>query len=117
MDRAFSAVSRLGGDNAHVATTEGALDFELDHAVHFREQGVVLADANAVAGVELGTALTHDDVAGLDDLAAIQLHAKAFTFRVAAVAGRTASFFECHESNPPRRDQAWMPVILISVNQ
>src|SRR5690606_2427822 len=101
-DGALSASADSGGHDAHIATAEGALHFELDRTVHLGEQGVVLADAHAHAGVVLGAALTHDDVAGLDGLAAEQLHAKAFTFGVAAVAGRTASFFVCHESNPPK---------------
>jgi hypothetical protein len=41
---------------------------------------VIFAHTNAETGVELGTALTHDDVTGLDSLAAEQFHAKAFTF-------------------------------------
>jgi hypothetical protein len=79
-DRAFPAIAQLSCDNAHVTTTEGAFYFKLDHAFDFREEGVILTHANAVASVELGAALTHDDVAGLDDLAAIHLHAKAFGF-------------------------------------
>src|SRR5690606_9383897 len=79
-DRALPAASRSGRDDAHVAAIEGALHFELDHAIDLGEQGVVLAHADAVTGVELGAALTHDDVAGLDGLAAIHLHAKAFAF-------------------------------------
>jgi hypothetical protein len=51
--------------------------------------------------VELGATLTHDDVASLDDLTTEHLHAKAFTFGIATVAGRTASFFVCHEFNTP----------------
>src|SRR5690554_1086869 len=79
-DRAFPATPRLGRDDAHVATAKSALHFELDHAFDFSEQGVVLAHANAVTGVELGAALTHDDVARNNFLAAIHLHAKAFGF-------------------------------------
>ena len=79
-DRAFPAISQLSCDNAYVATTEGAFYFKLDHAFDFREQGVIFTHANAVASVELGAALTHDDVARNDNLAAIHLHAKAFGF-------------------------------------
>src|SRR5690606_38100897 len=86
-DRAFPATPRSGRDDTHVATAKSALHFEFDHAFHFREQGVILAHANTVTGVELGTALTHDDVARNDFLAAIHLHAKAFGFLVATVAG------------------------------
>lgn len=80
LDRAFSASYCLGSNDAHVFATKGAFGLKLDHAVHFREQGVVLAQANAVTGVEFGAALTNQDVASLYSLAAEQFHAKAFTF-------------------------------------
>lgn len=79
-DRAFSASYCLGSNDAHVFATKGAFGLKLDHAVHFREQGVILAQANAVTGVEFGAALTNQDVASLYSLAAEQFHAKAFTF-------------------------------------
>jgi len=79
-DRAFPAIAQLSGDNAHVTAVERAFYFKLDHAFDFREEGVIFTHANAVASVELGAALTHDDVACLDSLAAIHLHAKAFGF-------------------------------------
>jgi hypothetical protein len=93
--------SRSGCDDAYVTTAERTFDFELHNAFDFSEEGVVLADANAIAGVELGAALTHDDITGLDDLAAEHFHAKAFTFGIATVAGTTTSFFVCHEFNTP----------------
>lgn len=119
-DRAFPARRRLGLNDAHVATAESALHFELDHAFDFSEEGVVFAHAHAETGMELGAALTNDDVAGLDDLTTIHFHAKAFTFGIAAVTGRTASFlcamsqYSYKGSGPT--NQAWIPVILISVN-
>jgi hypothetical protein len=79
-DRAFAALSRLSRDNAHVTTTEGAFNFKLDHAFDFSEQGVIFTHTNAVTSVELGAALTHDDVTSLDNLAAVHLHAKALGF-------------------------------------
>src|SRR5947209_15327576 len=57
---------------------------------------MVLAQADVVAWVPLGAALTHDDVAGAHGLAAELLHAKALALTVAAVAGRAACFFMCH---------------------
>src|SRR5690606_41808960 len=68
-----------------------------------REQGVVLADADVVAGVVLGAALADDDVAGEHELAAVALHAEAFRFRVAAVARATTGFFVCHEDRKSTR--------------
>ena len=43
------------------------------------KQGVVLAHANIIAGVNLGSALAHDDVAGENRFAAKLLHAKTAT--------------------------------------
>lgn len=60
-----ACVSRRSGfgDDADGTTLLRALDRELHLAVDEREQGVVTAEANAATRVELGAALTHDDVA------------------------------------------------------
>src|SRR3954468_24477559 len=60
------------------------------------EQRVVLAAADAQAGVEVGAALADDDLAGLDDLATEALHAEALGVRVAAVTGRRCALLVCH---------------------
>ena len=39
---------------------------------------MILAETDVQARVEFGATLTHDDVAGEDELAAVALHAKAF---------------------------------------
>ena len=65
-------------------------------AVHQGEQGLVLAQADGFAGVELGAQLAHQDVAGLDHLAAVALHAEALAVAVASVAGRALRFCVCH---------------------
>ena len=49
---------------------------ERDDAVGGGEQGVVAADADILAGVHLGAALTDQDVAREDLLAAEALHAQ-----------------------------------------
>src|SRR5215210_6051923 len=67
-----------------------------DLSVGKRKQGVILAQADVVARVPLGAALTHDDVAGANGLAAELLHAEALALTVAAVAGRAACFLMCH---------------------
>src|SRR5690606_33698331 len=86
-----------GGDDAHRAALLRALGRELDLAVDEREQCVVAAEADARTGVELGAALADDDVAGLDGLAAVHLHAEVLRVGVAAVAGRTTSLLVCHD--------------------
>ena len=59
---------------------------KLEGAVAQREQGVVLASADVLAGMELGAALTNDDVAGANMLTAEHLHAESLCVRVATVA-------------------------------
>ncbi len=52
-----------------------ATNGELDGAVDQCEQGVILAHADVIAWVELGTALANDDVASLNQLTAVALNA------------------------------------------
>ena len=59
---------------------------ELDGAGCLGEQGVVAATADVDAGVEVGAALTDEDLAGLDDLAAEPLDAEPLGVGVATVA-------------------------------
>src|SRR5688500_2252206 len=75
---------------AELAVSEG------DTAVGKRKEGVVLADADVVAGVPARAALAHDNIAGAGRLAAEQFHAEAFALAVAAVAGTAACFLMCH---------------------
>ena len=66
---------RLRPDDVHGLAA--ALGAELDRTRDEREQRVVAATADAVAGVEVGAALADDDLAGVDDLAAEALDAEA----------------------------------------
>ena len=72
----------LDGDVHDAATTAGA---ELDLAGAQREQGVVTATTDAVAGVEVGAALANENLAGVDLLATETLYAEALRVRVATV--------------------------------
>ena len=67
-----------GGDD--VDDLAVVTDAELHAAVGQREQGVILAHADVVARVALGTTLANDDVASLDQLTAVALDAKSFGF-------------------------------------
>src|SRR5207244_3372222 len=60
------------------------------------ENGVVAAQAHVLAGMPLGAALTHNNVARDNVLAAELLDAKALADGIAAVLGRAAGFFMCH---------------------
>jgi len=55
-------------------------DCKLDFAVHECKQSVVFAHADVLACMELGAALTNDDAACIDGLAAVNLDAQSFRF-------------------------------------
>ena len=56
-------------------------------AGHLGEQGVVLAHADVLAGLEAAAALAHDDGTAGNQLPAENLHAQALRIRIAAVLG------------------------------
>ena len=56
-----------------------------NHAFDQGEQGIVLAATDVVAGVDLGAALTINDVTGLDALSAEFLAAETLSARISAV--------------------------------
>src|SRR5690606_15407710 len=85
-----------GRHDAHGAALLRTLDREFDGTVDQREQGVVATEADARTRVELRAALADDDVAGLDGLAAVHLHAEVLRVGVAAVARGTYALFVCH---------------------
>src|SRR5690606_32660291 len=89
--------SRLPGDDVDGAAALRTLGRELDLAIDQREQRVVAAQADARTRVELGAALTDDDVAGLDGLATVHLDAEVLRVGVAAVARGTYALFVCHD--------------------
>src|SRR5690606_22615452 len=74
----------------------GALVLEADHAVAQGEDGEVLAKAGVVARVELGAALTDQDVACGHGLAVETLHTEALGLAVATVLGAADAFLVCH---------------------
>ena len=69
---------------------------ETHRAVDRREERVVAAASDVFAGMELGAALPHDDAAGPDRLAAVDLDAQHFRLRVAAVFGGAYAFLMSH---------------------
>ena len=62
------------------------------------EDGEVAAEADVLARMDVGSALSDDDAAGGDELSAVGLHATHFRFAVAAVAAAGLAFFMCHFS-------------------
>ena len=72
------------------------LALELYLAVYEGEQGVVLTLTNIGTRVDLSSALSDKDVAGQDKLPIGSLGTKTLRLTVAAVLGRTHTFFMCH---------------------
>ena len=83
-------------DRDDVDDLAAALRTELDRAGLEGEQRVVTATADVGAGVEVGAALTDDDLAGEDLLAAEPLHAEALCVGVTTVTGGACALFVCH---------------------
>ena len=70
---------------------------KLNLAVYESIQGVIAAQANARAGMDLGAALSDDDVASQNGLAVSTLYAKALGLAVTTVFGRTYALFVSKE--------------------
>ena len=66
---------------------------EPDGAVRLGEQGIVGADPDVQAGVDMGAALAHQDIAREHKLPVGPLDAQAFGFGIPAVFGGSHSFF------------------------
>ena len=64
--------------------------------VYKSEQSVVLTLTDIGAGMDLGSALSDKDIAGENKLTVGSLGAKTLRLTVAAVLGRTHTFFMCH---------------------
>ena len=73
----------------------GALH-KLDGAVGEGEQGVILAATDILARRDVRTALTNDNLTGLDGLTAEDLGAKALSRRIATVTGASLTLLVCH---------------------
>lgn len=70
-----------------------ALTLELDDAVNLGVQGIVIADADVVAGMDYGTTLANQNVAGEYELTIGALNAQTLRGRVTAVTRATHTFF------------------------
>src|SRR5690625_3598600 len=90
------AVCRSGLGSDHADRLAAALGAELDGAGRQGEQGVVLAAADVVTGMELRAALADEDLARVDELAAETLDAEALRVGVAAVPGGAVTLLRCH---------------------
>src|SRR5688572_26561133 len=98
------ALLRLRLDRDHAAA---AARGELDHAGTDGEDRVVAAQAHALAGLEAGAALAHDDLAAAHGLTREDLHAEALGVGVAAVAARPEALLMSHRRPPASWRSAW----------
>jgi hypothetical protein len=73
-----------------------ALEFNL--AVDQCEDGVIATDTDVEPGVELRSALAHDDAAGGYELTAVGFYTAILRVAVATVAGGACALFMCHMS-------------------
>src|SRR5690606_4328380 len=103
------------GDRNDVHDLAAAAGAELDGTRQQREQRVVAATAHARAGVEVGAALTDQDLTRADDLTAEALHAEPLGIRVATVPGGRCALLVCHLSSVPYFAAAGILVTLIAV--
>ena len=86
--------NRLERKDVHATLVAGGV---LHRAIDKSEQGVVLALAHVLTGVELGAMLTNEDGASGDNHAVETLAAKTLADRIAAVTGSTRALLMCHD--------------------
>ena len=84
----------LSGNRIDVDAATGSIESHV--AVNQSKNGVIAAQANVLAGHELGTALANDNIAGNDGFAAKSLNSQPLAYAVAAVLYAALSFFMCH---------------------
>ena len=82
----------LGGVNRDLLTIL-AQTLETDNTVSLGKEGIVGADTHVLAGVNVRAALTHQNVAGQNELTVSTLGAKALGLGVTAVLGGAHTFF------------------------
>lgn len=100
--RGFGFNQRQTSGWSHIDSVLGqcALGAERHVAVNQSKQGVVLAHADVVAGVEACTALTHDDGTSADQFTAEGLDTQHLWLGITTVSRRAAAFFCAMTSTP-----------------
>ncbi len=88
-DEALRFLYRINGNFFAVFAHTFIVDGTIDEGI----EGIVRADADVIAGMDVGTALAVEDVAGEDELAVGALAAEALRHTVTAVFGGTHSLF------------------------
>ncbi len=77
-----------------------ANNLELYDPIDFGEQGVVLAHAHILAGMEAGAELTDKDVARLYELASVALDSATLSPAVTSVSSASTCLLMCHDEPP-----------------
>ena len=88
-----SVLERQDADDA----TARAVILELDRAVHFRKERVVLAETDVQSGTEAPAALAHEDRSAGDAGTVVALDAETLRVAVAPVPGTALTFFMSHD--------------------
>src|SRR6185312_9980048 len=70
---------------------------ELDIAINQREERMVTPHANVISGLDLCTALAHNDAASRYQLPIVAFHTQHLGVAIPAIAGATHTFFMCHD--------------------
>ena len=86
-----------GGFLAHIHAA--SLAIKEYASIHQRENRVVTSHAHALAGMKLGAALAHNDVARYNGLTAEFFHAEPLAARITPITYGALSFFMCHVLN------------------
>jgi len=90
---------------------------ETDGTVGEGEKRVVTADADIGAGMEVRTALAHDDIACPNCLAAKDLDAQSLRFRIATVTSTAACLFVSHCFLASRYAGDFHPRVVLSMSR
>src|SRR5690606_17002342 len=93
--------SDLGsGRDADSVLRQSALCVKRHVALYQSKQGVILANTDVGAGVELSATLANNDRACADQFTTESLHTQHFWLGITSVARRAAAFFLCHDLAP-----------------
>src|SRR5205823_4731897 len=85
----------LSGNDTDYMFPSGSFCAERYFPSSLREQGVIPADPDVVAGVDTGSTLAHDDFACAHQLSAKPFDPEPLGLGVSAIAGAAACFFMC----------------------
>jgi hypothetical protein len=86
----------------NVDNTAAAGGAELNNTRLQCEESVVFATTNIGTRVKMGSALTHNDFSGVDNLSTETLHTQTLGITVTTVASTGRTFFMSHDSLPCR---------------